>query len=85
MPDKTEALQGGQWAPRGSLGGGAEGLACGVDEAQNAQGGVGQRGEDRGQARPLGIVTIRIPAAVLDEVKTVFDLPVVANVGLQRG
>jgi hypothetical protein len=30
-------------------------------------------------------VTILVPPAVFDEVKAVFDLPVVANVGLQFG
>jgi hypothetical protein len=54
-----------------------------VDEAKNAQSGVGQRGEYLGQARPLGVVTIFVPPAVFDEVKTVFDLPVVTNVGLK--
>jgi hypothetical protein len=56
-----------------------------MDEAKNAQSSVGQRGEDFGQARPFGVVTILVPPTVFDEVKAVFDLPVVANVGLQRG
>jgi hypothetical protein len=56
-----------------------------VNQAENAQSSVGERGKGLGQARPLGVVTIFVPPAVFDEVKAVFDLPVVANVGLKLG
>jgi hypothetical protein len=66
-----------------SLSGGSERLVRCVDQTQNAQRGVGQRGKDFGQARPLGVVTVLVPPAVFHEVKAVLHLPVVANVGLQ--
>jgi hypothetical protein len=81
--DEAEASERGERAPLDRFGGGAERLVRGVDQTQNAQGGVGQRGKDLGQTRPLGVVTVLVPPAVLDEVQAVFYLPVVANVGLQ--
>jgi hypothetical protein len=66
-----------------SLSGGAQRLGWGVDQTQHAQGSVGQRGEDLGQARPLGVMPVLVPPAVFEEMKAVFHLPVVANVGLQ--
>jgi len=54
-----------------------------VKQAKNAQGGVGERGERLGQARPLGVVAIFVPPPVFDEVQAIFHLPVVADVGLE--
>jgi hypothetical protein len=83
LADEAEALERGERAPLGSFSGSSERPAGFVDQTQNAQGNVGQRGKHLGQARPLGIVTILVPPAVFGKVKAVFDLPVVANVGLQ--
>lgn len=54
-----------------------------MDQAENAQCRVGQRGKGFGQPRPLGVMAIFIPPAVFDEVEAVFHLPVVANIRLQ--
>ncbi len=51
-----------------------------MDQAKNRQRGVRQRGKRLGQAGPLRVVTIFIPPTVLDEMKAVFHLPVVANI-----
>ena len=83
LSDKTEALEGGQWIDVNTLGSGSERLAGFVNEAENAQGSVRQRGERLGQARSLGVMTIFVPPAVFDEVEAVFHLPVISNVGLQ--
>lgn len=56
-----------------------------MEQTKHAQGRVGQRGEDFGQARPFGVVAVLIPPAVFDEVEAVFHLPVAANMGLQAG
>jgi len=65
--------------------GGAEGLSWWVDQTEDRQGGVGQRGEALGQAGPLGVVAVFVPPAIFDEVEAVFHLPVSANVGVKRG
>ena len=65
------------------LGGCSERFAAGVDEAEDSQGCVRQGSERLGQTGPLGVVTIFVPPAVLDEVKAVFHLPVVANEALE--
>jgi hypothetical protein len=83
VPKEAEPPDGAERAPLDGLSGGSERLDRCVDQTQNAQGSVGQRGKDLGQARPLGVVTILVPPAVFHEVKAVLDLPVVANVGLQ--
>ena len=38
-----------------------------------------------GQSRPLGVVTVFVPPAILDEVQAVFHLPMAANVGVKLG
>ena len=63
-----------------SLGGCPKGLA---GRAEDGESGIGQRRERLGQARPLGVVTILVRPAVLDEMKAVFHLPVAANVRLE--
>ena len=68
-----------------AFGGGPKGFARGMDQAEDGQSGVGQRGERLGQAGPLGVVTIFVPPAVFDEMKAVFHLPVAANVRLEFG
>ena len=68
-----------------SLGGCPKGLAGKVDQAEDGESGIRQRRERLGQARPLGVVTILVPPAVLDEMKAVFHLPVAANVRLELG
>jgi hypothetical protein len=84
-PDKAEAVEGTKGPPMDGIGDGPQRLASGVNEAENAQGSVGQGGESLGQAEPLGVVAIFVPPAVLDEVKAVFDLPVVTHIRLQAG
>ena len=54
-----------------------------MNEAENAQSGIGQRGKAFGQARTLGIVAILVPPTVLDEMQAVFHLPVVAHIRLK--
>jgi hypothetical protein len=54
-----------------------------VDQAKNTQGSVRERGEDLGQARPLGVVVIFAPPAVFDEVQAVFHLPVATDVRVE--
>ena len=54
-----------------------------MDQAEDGQGGFGQRSERLGQTGPLGVVTIFVPPAVLDEMKAVFHLPVATNVVLE--
>ena len=66
-----------------SFGGCPEWFAWWVDQAENGQGGVRQRSERLGQTGPLGVVTIFVPPAVLDEMKAVFHLPVATNVVLE--
>jgi hypothetical protein len=66
-----------------SFGGCPKGLPWGVDQAEDGESGVRQRSERLGQAKTLGVVTIFVPPAVLDEMKAVFHLPVAANVVLQ--
>ncbi len=66
-----------------SFGGSPKGLAGRVDQAEDGQSGVCQRSERLGQAGPLGIMTIFVPPAVLDEMKAVFHLPVAANIALK--
>ena len=63
-----------------AFGGGSKRLARWVDQAENGQRGVGQRREHLGQAGTLGVVTILVPPAVLDEMEAVFHLPVAANI-----
>ena len=65
------------------LGSSSKRLVAGMDQAENGQGSVRQRCERLGQAGPLGVVTIFVPPAVLDEMETVFHLPVAANVTLE--
>jgi len=66
-----------------SFGGCPEGFAWRVDQAEDSESGVCRRSERFGQARPLGVVTIFVPPAVLDEMKAVFHLPVATNVVLE--
>lgn len=66
-----------------AFGGCPKGFARGMDQAEDGQSGVGQRGERLGQAGPLGVVTIFVPPAVLDEMEAVLHLPVAANVRLE--
>ena len=66
-----------------SFGGCPEGFAWRVDQAEDSESGVRQRSERFGQARALGVVTIFVPPAVLDEMKAVFHLPVATNVVLE--
>lgn len=58
---------------------GPQGLSRLVDEAQNAQGGVCQRGEGLGQARSFGVVAVFVPPAVFDEVQAILYLPMLAR------
>jgi hypothetical protein len=80
---ESEAGEYGAGRPLDPLGGCSKGFAAGVDEAEDGQSGVGQGSERLGQPGPLGVVTIFVPPAVLDEMKAVFHLPVVANVALE--
>ena len=82
-PPKAQSVKQGTWPPLDTLRSGSQRLLGDVNQAKNAQGSVGERGKDFGQSRPLRVVTIFVPPAVFDEVKTVFDLPVAANFGLQ--
>ena len=66
-----------------SFGGCPEWLPRGVDQAEDGESGVRQRSERLGQTRTLGVVTIFVPPAVLDEMKAVFHLPVATNVVLE--
>ena len=66
-----------------AFGGGPKGFAGRVEQAEDGQSGIGQRGERLGQAGPLGVVTIFVPPAVLDEMETVLHLPVATNVVLE--
>ncbi len=66
-----------------SFGGCPEGFAWRVDQAEDSESGVRQRSERFGQAGPLGVVTVFVPPAVLDEMKAVFHLPVATNVVLE--
>ena len=66
-----------------SFSGCPEGFAWRVAQAQDGESGVRQRSERLGQARTLGVVTIFVPPAVLDEMKAVFHLPVATNVVLE--
>jgi len=54
-----------------------------VDQTEDGESGVRKRSERLGQAGPLGIVTIFVPPAVLDEMKAVFHLPVSTNIFLE--
>jgi len=54
-----------------------------MDEAENAQGGIGQRGKTIGQAGTFGIMAILVPPTVLDEMQAVFHLPMVAHIRLK--
>ncbi len=56
-----------------------------MNQAEDGQSGVRQRGEHLGQTGPLGVVTIFVPPAVFDEMKAVFHLPVAANICLEFG
>jgi len=49
-------------------------------QMENGQSGVGQRGERLAQAGTLGVVTILVPPAILDEMEAVFHLPMATNV-----
>lgn len=82
-PEKAETQERGSRGPLGSVSDGSKRLTCFLDQTQNRQGGVGQRGKDLSQARPFEVVTILVPPTVFGKVKAVFDLPVVANVALQ--
>ncbi len=66
-----------------AFGGCAEGLTGGMNQAENCQCRVRQRGERFGQAGSLGVVAILVPPAVFDEVEAVFHFPVTTNVGLE--
>ena len=69
--------------PLDAFGGRPKGLAGRLDQTQDGQRGVRQRSECLGQAGTLGVVTIFVPPAVLDEMQAVFHLPVAADVVLQ--
>ena len=56
-----------------------------MDEAEEAQGRIGQCGKAFGQSRTLGIVAILVPPAILDEMQAVFHLPMVARRRLKLG
>jgi hypothetical protein len=66
-----------------SFGGCPKGFAGRMDQAEDGESGVRQRSERLGQARTLGVVTIFVPPAVLDEMKAVFHLPMATNVVLE--
>ena len=66
-----------------SFGGCPKRFAWRVNQAEDGQRSVGQRSEHLGQAGTLGVVTIFVPPAVLDEMKAVFHLPVAANIALE--
>jgi len=72
-------------APLDLLGGGLERLTGRVNQTENGQRGIRERGECLCQAGPGRVVTVLIPPAVLDEVQAVFHLPVAANVLLEIG
>lgn len=54
-----------------------------MDEAENTQGGIGQRGKALGQPRALGIVTILVPPTIFNEMQAVFHLPMIAYIRLK--
>jgi len=54
-----------------------------MDEAKNAQGGIGQSGKAIGQAGTFGIMTIFVPPTVLGKMQAVFHLPMVAYIRLK--
>jgi len=83
--DESELLQDGERPPLDEFGGGTQGLAEGVEEPEQAQGCVGERGETLGQAGTLGVMPILVPPAVFEEMKAVFDLPVAANGRMKSG
>jgi hypothetical protein len=82
-PEEAQTAERGQREPLGSIRNSTEGLARSLDQTENTQGGVGQRGKDLGQARPSEVVTILVPPTVFGKVKAILDLPVIANVALQ--
>ena len=84
-PPKAQSAKQETGPPLASLRSGSQRLLGDVNQAKNAQGSVGERGKDFGQAGALRVVTILVPPAVFDKVKTVFDLPMAANIGLQLG
>ena len=67
------------------LGGGAERPVGGMNEPQQAQGGIGERCKRLTEPGPLGVVPVFVPPAILDKVQAVFDLPVAANGGGEFG
>jgi len=73
--------------PLDEFGGGAERPVGGMNEAQQAQGGIGERCKRLSEPGPLGVVPVFVPPAILEEVQAVLDLPVAANGGgeLARG
>lgn len=56
-----------------------------MDEPKHAQRRIGQRGKRFRQARPLGVVTVFVPPAILDEVQAIFHLPMAPDVGVKLG
>ena len=80
---ESETAEGRAGTPLNTLGSGFQWLIGDVNQAENGQGGVGQRGEDLGQARPPGVMAVLIPPAVLQEVEAVFHLPMPADIRLQ--
>jgi len=66
-----------------SFGGCPEGFAWRVNQAEDGESSVRQRSERLGKAGPLGVVTIFVPPAVLDEMKAVFHLPVATNIVIE--
>lgn len=81
--DKTEAVENARRIQVDGFRNGPQGLSRLMDEAENAQCGVRQRGEGLGQARSFGVVAVFVPPAVFDEVQAVLHLPVVASGTLQ--
>ena len=69
--------------PLDLLGGGLERLAGWVNQAENGQSGIRERGEGLGQTGPCGVVTILVPPTVLDEVQAILNLPMAANICLE--
>jgi len=69
--------------PLDAFGSGPEGLVRRTQQAKNRESGIGKAGKHLGQAGALGVVTVLVPPAVLDEVEAVFHLPMAADVGVQ--
>ena len=68
------------WVPGNVVGGGSDRqLGIGA-EAMDREGGVVDRRQAGGEARPPGVVAVLVPPSILQEVKAVFHSPMVANI-----